>query len=308
MKMLLLMSVVLFVCCLTAATQGSLVVSDTSIINLYQLNEQSSGSLTNNIPGSFVDSAVTGTAQNHDDAAWPAPVWGSGSDFAGIGDGRGLTFSRSAGQLTRALPWMNVSQGNYVNGGSFTIMTRLYASSLVDGASYGLLGTTSNYINIDGVSGNRGKFMTRIREGGGGGETSWYFDSFSGTGGGVSGNSWLSINQATWYNVFLIYDADAGLTIATDDGTTFNWIKTTNVPADFSTLAYGFSDPDRHTIIGNNVGAVTYTGFDGRMESIVMWDKALTNTEADAIGFTTIPEPATMALLGMGLLAIVRRK
>jgi hypothetical protein len=299
---------VALLCCLAAVSFGDLNINDSSIINLYQLNEQTSGALTNSIPGSFVDSAVTGTPQNHDDAAWPAPVWGSGSDFAGIGDGIGLTFSRSNGQLTRAKSWMNVNQGNYSNGKSFTIMTRLYASSLVDGASYGLLGSTSNYINIDGISGNRGKFVTRIREGAGGGETSWYFDSFSGTGGGVSGNSWLSINQGTWYNVFLIYDADAGVTIATDDGTTFNWIKTANVPADFSTLANGFSDPDRHTIIGNNVGAVTYTGFDGRMESIAMWDKALTNTEADAIGFVTVPEPITMVLLGAGFLAMIRRK
>ncbi|MHB9071211.1 MAG: hypothetical protein ACYC54_12695 [Sedimentisphaerales bacterium] len=258
---------------------------DTHIINLYLFNEgnSESGSLNNADSNSFIDSALTGTMQNHENASWPAPVWGSGSNFAGVGTGTGLIFNRIAGQLARAKPWMNVDQGDYANGLSYTVMLRIYATSLSDGVSYGLLGTTSNYININGVSGNRGKIMVKIREGTDGGETSWYFDSYVATGGSVSGTGFLTINQNTWYNLFVIYNADNSITIATDNGTAFTWIKTSNVPADFSTLANGFSDTDRHTIIGSNVGAVDYGGFDGRIESIAIWDKALTTIEADNI-------------------------
>ncbi|MHB9071210.1 MAG: hypothetical protein ACYC54_12690 [Sedimentisphaerales bacterium] len=281
---------------------AALNTTNSHIINLYLLNEGVSGEPLNNLaPNSFFDSAITGTPQNHDDASsWPAPVWGSGSDFAGIGDSNGLTFSRDEGQLTRFRPWMNVNQGDYVNGQSFTIMVRMYASSLIDGNFYGLIGSSSNNIDIQGISGNRGAIWTRVREGVGGGETSWYFDSYTGTGGGVTGNGWLYINPSTWYNLFFIYEADAAVTIAIDDGTTFGWIKTTEVPADFSTVTNGYSDADRHFELGNNGAGVDLQGLDGRIESVVIWDKALTITEAGEIGLTNetafIPEDCADAI------------
>lgn len=263
---------------------------DTHIINLYLFNEGNAESwrLNNDVANSFIDSAPTGTAQNHQEASWPAPRWGSGADFAGIGTGTGLIFSRIKGEITRAAPWMNVDQGDFVNGLSYTVMLRIYATTLANGVSYGLFGTTSNYIKIDGVSGNKGKINVRIREGADGGETSWYFDSNVGLGSGVTGTANLTINQGTWYNLFMIYAADNSITIAIDNGTTFSWIKTTNVPADFSTMANGFSDPDRHSIIGSYVGASDFTGFDGRIESIAIWDKALTTTEADDVNLGNV--------------------
>jgi hypothetical protein len=66
-------------------------------------------------------------------------------------------------------------------------------------------------------------------------------------------------------------------------------------------LANGFSDPDRHTIIGSNVGAVDYLGFDGRIESVAIWDKALTTTEADGVSLKNVFVTCTDVLPGYQL-------
>jgi hypothetical protein len=140
------------------------------------------------------------------------------------------------------------------------------------------------------------------------GETEWLFDSFGSTGAITTGGN-FSLQPNTWYNVFMIYEANTAITLAADDGTSLSWLRTEDKPAMFDSVSSGWSDASRaRTIAALSPSTAPADPFDGRLESIVTWDRALTLGEADAIGFANIPEPATglLALLG-GLGLLLRR-
>ncbi len=278
-----------------------------NLINAYQLNEQTSGQLNNSVDESFLDTAPNGTPQNHDDfndGASDGPAWVSGAPMTTsfhpgyVGDGRGLQFTRSDVDQTRFEPWMNVAQGNYTDGGSFTVMVRMKPTQLTDDTNYYLLGNSSNYIRLAGLGGSTtARIDVRLREGAGGGEDDWLLDSFgNGNGGGAPGPSFTAGLNA-WQNVFLIYNQDSTLTIALDDGTTFNSLTSSAPPASFDSSANGFSDSAAHWFMGNiNSGTDT---FDGIIESVYIWDRALTLAEANDINLT-VPEPSTVLLMLVG--------
>jgi len=299
-----------------SVASAALVLSDPSIINLYRLNEQTSGQLENSVLGSYVDTAPTGTAQNHDDffdGSSDGPAWTSGAAYNSVsgtvGDGTGLAFTRSDNDRTRSSPWMNTAQGNYSNGKSYSLMIRVKAGELLDNTSYPLIGMGSHGITLNGVSGGgQAAVSIRVRDGSGGvNETYWSFDSL-GTGDPNSSGPAFKLQSGTWANLFLIYDANARLTVAMDDGTNFYAQTSVVPPAGFDTLGTGFSDHDRHWILGSNTTAEG-GGYDGLVESVVYWDKALTNAEASAIGLTNqvIPEPMLGSLLATGALLLRRR-
>lgn len=290
----------------TQVSSAALNPSDPSIINLYRLNEQAPGGPFNNaVSGQFLDTAVTGTPQNHEDvASAPSPTWVS---TGAVGDGVGLSFSRAASQHTRFEPWMHLTQGNYSPGDSFTVMVRLNAAALADNTTYDLLGTGSNQIRLEGSGSapNSAAVRVQLRDP----DTFWFVDSFGNTSAGSSssGASFV-VTAGTWANVFLIYEAGASLKVAMDNGTSFAAQTTTGVPATFDPIAQGFDNASSARWFVGSTGSPTTTSYDGVIESIVIWDKALTNAEADAIDFTTVPEPAAVSLLGLGALALRRRK
>ena len=294
---------------LAARAYGDYDPLDPGIISLYKLDEATSGQLNNSVDQSFADTAPTGTPQPHDDlddGTSDGPAWGGGSAFevggVDVGTGGGLIFTRSDSDNTRIEGWMSVSQGNYDNGDSFTIMIRLHPTETTDNTDYYVFANgSSEYIRYQGGSGDQqARVDVRLRDGGGaGGETYWDFTTH---GDGEAGSPFYMAN-ALWQNLFLIYDADTSLTIAVDDGTSFLYLTDTTVPADFSTLSDGFSDAGRHWAIGAPFyGAAPIANtFDGRIESIVIWDKALTTAEADAIDVVNAPLPGSLLLILGGL-------
>lgn len=298
---------------LGATVEAALNTSDVDIINLYLFNEQTSGQLANNPnPNQFLDTAPTGTAQNHDnfdDNPSDGPAYATGSlfDISGtpVGTGTGLIFTRSDNDRTRFEGWMSTSQGNYVNGGSFTVMIRLYATELTDDIDYNLLGRSSHFLKLQGVSGGgTSRIDVGLRDGGVGGnslEDFWTHNSFGGSG------DTIFLNTNTWYNLFLIYNANTSLTIALDDGTTFKQATSTTVPTGFDSLVEGFSDAAFHWHVGS-LNTTPGSEFDGRIESIAIWDRALPLAYADGIGFATVPEPSAALLIGTSALLMLRRK
>jgi hypothetical protein len=293
---------VLVVGVLGVLSQAALVVNDASIISLYKLDEAISGQLENrpvpNVPA-FYDTAPTGTAQNHDDfddGTSNGPVWST----MPVGTGSGLVFDRNGNDRTRAAGWMNVSQGNYTEGDSFTIMARVYATHVVENYVYPVFvnGYTSG-LRLQGTSVGTLNVQATLRDGTPT-ETYWQANSDA-----PSPSDW-SISKDKWYNIFMIYQANTGLTVAADDGTIFKSFTNTTVPVGFDSLAKGFSDSSRHWFMGSNT---TATGaYDGSIESIVLWDKALSLSEADTINLTNIPEPATICLLSLGSFLLRKRR
>ena len=262
----------------SSAALAALDMNDPSIISLYRLDEATSGNLNNSVDQSFADTAPTGTAQPHDDfddGASDGPAWGGGANFAGTDTGAGLIFSKADNDRTRAEGWMHLSQGNYTQGKSFSIMARIYATEAVDNSVYPVFvnGYTSG-LRLKGTSLGTLTVDLSLRDGGGNGETYWNITS-----GAAQPSVWW-LDKDKWYNIFMIYEANTSLTVAADDGENYMSFTSTDVPADFDSLTYGFSDPSRHWFFGSNTTASG--AYDGRMESVVIWDKALTEAEADA--------------------------
>ena len=287
---------------LTASSFGQLQTTDPSIINLYRFNEASSGDLTNSVPGSFVDTAPTGTPQNHDDLSAGAPTWTSGLP---VGDGIGLTFNRSEVDFTRFAAWMNTPQGNYTNGKSFTVMVRLNAASLVDNNTYDVVGIGSHRITLAGSGEpDTASVGVNVRDQ----DTYFTLDSLGTTNGSSSSGAAFKLRENTWSNLFLIYDANSSLTVAIDDGTNFFSQVATGAPGGFNTVTEGFDNATVPWFVGS-LGSGVNT-FDGAIESIAIWDRALTTVEADAIGLSTsdVPEPGAASVLVLAAATLVTRR
>jgi len=301
---------------LSSPAFASLDLGDTSIIVLHQLNEQTSGQLNNAVDQSFLDTAVTGVAQNHEDfsdGASDGPAWSSGALFESggnaVGTGTGLSLTKSDNDHSRFEPWQNQSEGFYTEGGSFTLMMRINAHGVADNTSQSLTGTTSNFLSLSGRStGTDATVGVRLREGAGGGETAFLYDSLGAGGATTAAGSFFTLNFNTWYNVFLIYDANASVTVAIDDGSTFSFIRTTDIAGiSFDSLTHGFSDSNRSAGLGTLAPGTGLDTFDGEIESLVVFDRVLTDLEADAIDLDNlvVPEPATLIMVGVGLLMVL---
>jgi hypothetical protein len=319
----LLGSVIFWGCVVIAITviptvaNASLNTKDPHIISLYLFDEQTSGHIINdvnandaNIPRAFYDRAVTGTAQNWDpfkgdDVNYPSsgPTWGMGADFQNqgnnIGTGTGLIFHAADNDRTRITHWLDVSQGNYINGGSFTIMVRAYGTEALDGTNYPLFSSRTHHLLLQGTYAGVLNIWGMLRAGGGTRAT-WYF-----VGNWQPRTSLNSgIRPNTWNNVFLIYSQNSSLTLAADDGKEFfyctqsppaGWDSTPN-PADPNA---GFADSSDPWEIGYSPqyevppDITNPDFFDGRIECIAVWDKALTLAEADAINLDNVSVPVS---------------
>lgn len=288
----------------TSTTFAALDPTDASIINLYRFNEATSGDLVNSpFPNQFLDTAPTGTPQNHDDISANGPAWVSGLP---VGDGIGLSFDASNTEYTRFTGWSATPQGNYTNGQSFTAMVRLNAATLADNVTYRILGSGLNNISLNGSGEpNTASVSVSLRDQ----NTQLTISSLGPTNAPDSSGSAGKVSTNKWFNVFLIYSANNTLSVAIDDGTTFTAQTTIGLPSGFDTIGEGFDNAGTSWFVGS-LGDGTQL-FDGTIESIAIWDKALTLAEADAIDLTTVaavPEPAMAAMLLLGLAASAARR
>jgi hypothetical protein len=273
--------------------------SDTSIISLYHFNDQVGATPFNNsVKPQFIDTAVTGTPQNHDDLGAASPTW---INTPGIGDGKGIDLDKANTQFTRFTSFMNTSQGNYSDGKSFTAMVRLNLGDTVDNQVQDIIGIGSHGISLQGNSTpGTASVNIRVRDQ----NTFWTLDNSGTTNGAGSTGSSFVMNSGVWTNLFLIYNANTSLTLAFDNGTTFAAQTANGAPSGFDTLTELFDNAGVPWYVGST-GAGVNT-LDGQIETIAIWDKALSLSEADAIGLTNVPEPASLGLLGVVMMAGVR--
>jgi hypothetical protein len=196
---------------------------------------------------------------------------------------------------------MNTSQGNYSDGKSFTAMVRLNLGDTVDNQVQDIIGIGSHGISLQGNSTpGTASVNIRVRDQ----NTFWTLDNSGTTNGAGSTGSSFVMNSGVWTNLFLIYNANTSLTLAFDNGTTFAAQTANGAPSGFDTLTELFDNAGVPWYVGST-GAGVNT-LDGQIETIAIWDKALSLSEADAIGLTNVPEPASLGLLGVVMMAGVR--
>lgn len=118
----------------------------------------------------------------------------------------------------------------------------------------------------------------------------WYTDCLNG---GIAGKgdviNWTTVFDDQWHFIALTYDGTE-IAVHVDD------TKASNVvTGEINTNDYSFR-------IGGN-GCASITGY---LDDVRVYSEGLSDSQISAI--RTLPEPATLALLGTGMLALFRRK
>jgi len=297
----------MFMAGLTVCTQGALHTNDPGIIVLFLLNEQTSGALDNSTSSQFFDTALTGTAQDHTKNTFVNPEWSTNGFTAGaqtVGTGTGVAFNRAKNSRTRFAAWMNVSQGDYSDGKDFTVMVRARFTNTAfsAGGYYGAFGFHSQNLSVLGSVSGKGVLRATVRDDPTDTEFYWHCRSDD-TGGGFDGTT-FEIETNTWYNLFYMYEQNARLTIAADDGALFAWVSSVNIPTnaagDVFDTSVRFSDSTGPFPIGtSHWGPTVNWSWDGLIECVAIWDRVLTLAEANRIDFLNgqMPPEGTMLLL-----------
>ena len=127
--------------------------------------------------------------------------------------------------------------------------------------------------------------------------------NFSG-GGNFNGDGELDQQDGSWHHVVITHD---------DNNQTLMYVDGVQVGQNLS--AGSIAGNGAAMFIGNNPGA-TGRSWDGMLDDVALWNRVLTTDEIAAIynngdGATIaslIPEPSSLALLGLGCLLVVRRR
>jgi len=297
----------LFTAGLIVCAQGQLHTDDPNIIVLFLLNEQTSGALDNRAPPQFSDSALSGTAQDHTRNAFVNPEWSTNGFTARaptVGAGIGVAFDRSNNSRTQFAAWMNVSQGYYSDGKDFTVMVRARFTNTAFSADekYGVFGFHSQNLSVLGSGSGKGILRATVRDDPTSTEFYWRCRSDD-TGNGFGGST-FEIETDKWYNFFYMYEQNAELTIAADDGTLFAWVSSVNIPTntagDVFDTSVKFSDSTGPFPIGtSHWGPTVNWSWDGLIECVAIWDRVLTPNEADRIGFLNGRMPPEGTMIGL---------
>jgi hypothetical protein len=108
-----------------------------------------------------------------------------------------------------------------------------------------------------------------------------------------------AITPSKWYHVVLAYDRTA----ADPNAKRMIYIDGKLAAADGSVNGY---DPSGLLQIGGKLGYTT-TNLVGSLDEFAVWNRTLSQSEIQSI-YSPVPEPMSLAALGMGVVAVIRRR
>jgi hypothetical protein len=108
--------------------------------------------------------------------------------------------------------------------------------------------------------------------------------------------------STSWHNVIVTYDNDGG----SEEGEGLHTVYIDGVQVATMENASPLDAVEALVIGGHRYG--TGRNFDGLIDDVGFWSRILTSDEITSLQTNAIPEPTTLGLLGLGGLALLRRR
>ena len=220
-----------------------------------------------------VDSSVYG----NNGTIGSADTWIAGGGLAfngGSWGASGIVFANGGADLAADMNLSSAVTISFLIGGH-TFGDKGYVFSGTNSAS-------AHIMSSEAPTGDTRHFLTKM----GTGPANWCWEAFN-----PADSRYIFAESDTRRLTITVDFTTGGMVYYLEDDV---WASMTNAAGSFADLT------------GFTIGRQLWSEFDGELEDFRIYDRAL--SAADVAELSVIPEPATIALLGLGGLALIRRK